>query len=159
DSTVLDRPLAELLKIAAGDSVITSILRSGGLRIAPLPDAMLRDGDIVLIEGSHEALDRLVGQAKLGLGDSRRPTKDQGRDMEAMAIEAVIGESSSLIGWSAQRLLLYDRLNVNLLAVSRKGERLDQRLGAITLRLGDVVVLQGNQNALPEFLREFGLLP
>jgi di/tricarboxylate transporter len=100
-----------------------------------------------------------VAQAKLSLGDSRRPTKEQGSDIEIMATEAVVGESSSLIGWSAQRLLLYDRFNVNLLAVSRKGERLDQRLGAITLRLGDVVVLQGNQKALPEFLREFGLLP
>lgn len=76
-----------------------------------------------------------------------------------MAIEAVIGESSSLIGWSAKHLLLRDRFNVNLLAVSRKGERLDQRLGSVTLRLGDVVVLQGNPSAMPEFLRDFGLLP
>ena len=159
DSAVVDRPLAELLKIAAGDSAITSILRAGGLRIAPLPDAILRAGDIVLIEGSHEALDRLVAQAKLSLGDSRRPTKEQDGSMEVMATEAVVGESSSLIGWSAQRLALYERFNVNLLAVSRKGERLDQRLGAVTLRLGDVVVLQGNSKALPEFLREFGLLP
>ncbi len=159
DSTVVDKPLAELLKIAAGDTVITSILRAEGLRIAPLPDAVLRVDDILLIEGSQDALDRLVAQSKLSLGDERKPPKQNGAGSEMTAIEAVIGESSSLIGWSAQRLLLYERFNVNLLAVSRKGERLDQRLGAITLRLGDVVVLQGNKNTLPEFLREFSLLP
>lgn len=159
DSTVVDKSLGELLKIAAGDTVITSILRSEGLRIAPLPDAVLRVDDILLIEGSQDALDRLVAQSKLSLGDNRKPAKQNGAGSEMTAIEAVIGESSSLIGWSAQRLLLYDRFNVNLLAVSRKGERLDQRLGSITLRLGDIVLLQGNKNTLPEFLREFSLLP
>ncbi len=159
DSTVADRPLADLLKIAAGDSVITSILRAGGLRLAPLPDVVLHVGDIVLIEGTPEALDRLVAQASLNIGDDRQSAKKDSSDREAIAIEAVIGESSNLIGWSAQRLLLYDRFNVSLLAVSRKGERLDQRLGSITLRLGDVLVLRGSREALPDFLREFDLLP
>jgi di/tricarboxylate transporter len=159
DSTVVGKPLADLLKISAGDALITSILRSGRLRIAPFPDAVLRVGDILLLEGDHEALDRLVAQAKLSLSDNRNLVGEGEAGVEATAIEAVIGENSSLIGWSAQRLLLYDRFNVNLLAVSRKGQRLEQRLGTITLRLGDIVVLQGNQHSLPEFLREFGLLP
>ena len=32
-------------------------------------------------------------------------------------------------------------------------------MGAVTLRLGDVVVLQGSEASLPQFLRDFGLLP
>jgi len=158
-STIVDKTVADLLKIAAGDAVITSILRSDTLRITPFPDAVLRVGDILLIEGDHEALDRLVAQAKLSISGGRKVAEPHAAGVEATAIEAVIGESSSLIGWSAKRLLLYDRFNVNLLAVSRKGERLDQRLGTITLRLGDIIVLQGSQAVLPEFLREFGLLP
>jgi di/tricarboxylate transporter len=155
DSTVADKPLANLLKVSAGEAVITSILRGAGLRIAPLPDAVLKVGDILLIEGSPEALDRLVAQAKLKLGDERTPDSTA----ETVAVEAVITERSSLIGWSAKHLLLYDRFNINLLAVSRSGERLNQRLGAITLRFGDVVVIQGERNALPQFLRDFALLP
>src|SRR3546814_8011689 len=86
----------------------------------------------------------------LSLTDERKVAKDGEAGVETTAIEAIVGDSSSLIGWSAQRLLLYERFNVNLLAVSRKGERLDQRLGAIPLRLGNIVVLQGKQNELPE---------
>jgi di/tricarboxylate transporter len=159
ESTVVDKPLAGLLNITDGEAVITSILRSGGLRIAPLPDAVLKAGDIVLIEGSPDALDRLVGRAKLKVGGDRNAADDIISNAETVAVEAVVTESSSLIGWSAQHLLLYDRFNVNLLAVSRKGERLDQRLGTITLRFGDVVVLRGDRNALPQFLRDFSLLP
>ncbi|MGO4833063.1 SLC13 family permease, partial [Rhizobiaceae sp. 2RAB30] len=158
-STVVGKTVAELLKIAGGEAVITTILRSETVRITPFPDAVLQVGDILLIEGDHEALDRLVAQAKLSISGGRDLAEQGKAGFEPVAIEAVIGESSSLIGWSAKHLLLRDRFNVNLLAVSRKGERLDQRLGSVTLRLGDVVVLQGNPTAMPEFLRDFGLLP
>ncbi len=159
-STVLGKTVGELLKMSDGSAIVTSIVRSRDIRITPLPDAVLREGDILLMEGAPEALDRLVAQAKLSLTDQRKPAASkQGAAEEVDAIEAVIGEHSILIGWSAQRLALYDRFNVNLLAVSRKGERLTQRLGAITLRLGDVIVLQGNRQALPEILRDLGLLP
>jgi di/tricarboxylate transporter len=158
DSTIADKTLSDLLKVAAGEVVITSILR-GTVRLVPFPDATLRVGDILLIEGDPQALDRLVAKAKLSLSDNRDIAKDEKRGVETAAIEAVIGETSSMIGWSAKNLLLHDRFNVNLLAVSRKGQRLDQRLGTVTLRLGDIVVIQGNQNTLPEFLRDFGLLP
>lgn len=158
NSSVVDQPVAALLKIAASEVVITSILRSGNVRISPLPDSILRAGDTLLLEGDHQALDRLVAQARLSLSDGRELSAQDSK-IEATAIEAVIGENSSLIGWSAQRLFLFDRFNVNLLAVSRKGQSVKERLGTITLRLGDVVVLQGNQNTMPGFLREFGLLP
>jgi di/tricarboxylate transporter len=159
-STVLGKTVGELLKMSDGSAIVTSIVRSRNIRITPLPDAVLREGDILLMEGAPEALDRLVAQAKLSLTDKRKPAASkQGTVEEVDAIEAVIGEHSILIGWSAQRLALYDRFNVNLLAVSRKGERLTERLGAITLRLGDVIVLQGNRRALPEILRDLGLLP
>jgi di/tricarboxylate transporter len=158
-SAVLGKTVGELLNMSDGSAIVTSIVRSRDVRITPLPDAVLREGDILLMEGAPEALDRLVAQAKLSLTDERKPASKEGAAEEVDAIEAVIGEHSSLIGWSAQRLALYDRFNVNLLAVSRKGERLTQRLGAITLRLGDVIVLQGNRRHLPEILRDLGLLP
>jgi di/tricarboxylate transporter len=157
DSAINGRTVADLLKYAGNEVVVTSILRSRALRITPLPDAVLRAGDIVLIEGPPEALDRVVAQAKLSVTGSRSAAG--GGSESSTAIEAVIGEHSSLIGWSAQQLALYDRFNVNLLAVSRKGERISERLGAVRLRLGDVLVLQGNPQRLPDILRELGALP
>lgn len=158
DSTVLGKTVADLGKMADGDAMVTSILRAKGLRIAPLPDAVLRRDDILLIEGDPAALDKLVAQGKLSLSDDRMPAGDDAAT-EVEAIEAVIGENSILIGLSAQRLALYHRFNVNLLAVSRKGKRFTERLGAVALRLGDVIVLQGDRNRMPEVLREFGSLP
>lgn len=154
-SNAIGKTVGDLLALVQGDVIVTLVLRSESLRLTPLPDVHLREGDILIIEGSHEALDRLAAQAKLSLTDDR--AADEGGDIEA--IEAVIAENSPLIGWSAQRLALYDRFKVNLLAVSRQGERQTERLGQVTLRLGDVIVLQGDRDALPETLREIGCLP
>src|SRR5262249_26480760 len=73
--------------------------------------------------------------------------------------EAVIGANSSLIGWSAQELALHDRFDINLLAVSRKGERIERRPGQVVLRLGDVVLLHGDLARLPPLLRDLNILP
>jgi len=156
DSAMHGKAVSELLRIAEGDAVVTSIMRAR-LRIAPLPDTVFKDGDIVLLEGDPEALGRVVSHAKLDLTGDRNPAGTNAA--EAEAIEAVIGDHSPLIGWSAKRFALYERFNVNLLAVSRKGERFTERLGEIQLRLGDVIVLQGNRASMPEVLREFGCLP
>ena len=37
ESTVVGKTVADLLKIAGGDTLITSIMRSDSLRITPLP--------------------------------------------------------------------------------------------------------------------------
>jgi di/tricarboxylate transporter len=156
-STIVGKTVADLLKIAGAEIAVTSIIRSDSLRITPFPDAVLHVGDTLLVEGDHESLDSMVAQTKLSVSGDRKVA--EGGGVETIAIEAVIGESSSLIGWSAQDLLLYDRFNINLLAVSRTNERLDQKVGSIRLRVGDVVVLQGSEINLPQFLRDFGLLP
>ncbi|TIV01825.1 MAG: SLC13 family permease, partial [Mesorhizobium sp.] len=157
DSTVLGKTVADVMKLAGGDAVVTSILRNRTMRMTPLPDAVLKVNDILLLEGDPAALDRLVSQGKLSVTGDR--VNEEVTTSEMVAIEAVIGESSPLIGWTAQRLALYDRFNVNLLAVSRRGQRLDRRLAKVELRLGDVVVLQGNATTMPETLRGLGCLP
>jgi di/tricarboxylate transporter len=156
DSAVLGKPLSELLALASGEAVVTSIIRGKNRRITPLPDAVLREGDVLLIEGDHGALDRLVAQARLSVTGGRKPSE---KAEAPMAIEGVIGADSSLIGWSAEGLGLFDRFGVNLLAVSRRGTRLRERLSSVALRLGDVVVLQGSPASLPSVLRDLGVLP
>jgi di/tricarboxylate transporter len=159
NSGLVGKTVGELLRLSEGTVRVLSILRADGLRIAPLPDGALHDGDVLLLEGDHGQLDRLVALAKLSVTSERRSPGGNPEGGESEAIEAVIGESSPLIGQSAKRIWLYDTYGVNLLAVSRKGERLQERLGEVRLRLGDVVVLQGKRQALPQALRALGCLP
>ncbi|AHK44694.1 MULTISPECIES: SLC13 family permease [Ensifer] len=155
---MIGKSLSQLVKIADGGAVVTAMFRRG-LHVAPLPDVKLEADDILLLEGGPDALDRIVSQAKLKISGDRSPSSSEKTGAEIEAVEAVIGGGSPLEGMTAQRLALFSNHNINLLAVSRQGERLKQRLGNIRLRAGDIVVLQGARRELPSFLQDFGCLP
>ncbi|OOG65825.1 SLC13 family permease [Sinorhizobium sp. A49] len=157
-SPVIGKSLSHLVKIGDGGAVVTAVFRRG-LHVAPLPDIKLEAEDVLLLEGGPDALDRIVSQARLKISGDRSPSSSEKAGAEIEAVEAVIGSGSPLVGMSAQRLALFNNHNVNLLAVSRQGERLKQRLGSIRLRAGDIVVLQGSRRELPSFLQDFGCLP
>ena len=99
-----------------------------------------------------------MSSAKLQLSGKPLKGKGQQRD-DLVSIEAIISRESPLSGLSARELALSYTRGVNLLAVSRRGQRLSERLRDLTLMAGDVIVLQGNRNALPGVMQDFALLP
>jgi di/tricarboxylate transporter len=154
DSAIRGKTVADLLKLAKGSVTVASILR-GGVSLTLLPDATLKEGDRLLIEGDPAALDSLIAQAKLSFASQRRTP--EGRSVDA--VEAVVGAGSSLIGWSAESLDLFDHLDINLLAISRKSHRLSAPPSTIPLELGDIIIVQGDRESLPSLLRDLGCLP
>jgi di/tricarboxylate transporter len=159
NSPMIGKTVSDLAKLCDSEVLVTGVVRNQTEHTMPLPDAVLRKGDIVLLEGDPAALERAVARAHLELeGDDRR-TQGRGADEEIGGIEAVVGPTSMLIGQTAKRMALHERFNINLLAVSRSGERFTERLRDITLQTGDVVVLKGDLTRLPDKLKELGCLP
>lgn len=156
-STVLEKALSELLKLGDGEVISNAVLR-GTSRMAPFPDLKLRENDIVLLEGPSKALDRIVSGAKLQL--SGKPLMENGKDQaDVISIEAIISQESPLKGLSAKELALSYTRGVNLLAISRHGERVKERLSTLTLMAGDVIVLQGSRKNMPGIMQDFSLFP
>jgi len=144
---------------------ITQILRAG-LRSAPVAKTVLREDDTLILGGEPDALERVIASDRLAYeGEEREKAKERrekengSATSEVGVIEAVVNLGSRLEGQSAGRLLLQHRFGVNLVAISRRGERLSRRLANTTLRAGDVVVLQGVLDTMPDKLRELGCLP
>ncbi|WP_037078160.1 SLC13 family permease [Neorhizobium vignae] len=157
DSTLLEKSIGDLLKLGDGEVLATAVLR-GTARMSPFPDLVLREGDAVLLEGPSVALDRIVSGGKLKL--SGKPLRENGQaQADVISVEAIITQESPLKGLSAKELALSYTRGINLLAISRRGERLKQRLGELTLMAGDVLVLQGSRKNLPAVLQDFSLLP
>ncbi|WP_438751013.1 SLC13 family permease [Pararhizobium sp. O133] len=155
-STAVGQSIAWLQKPAQGDAMVTAIISDNGTRRTPLPDTILKDGDVLIIEGEQGALDKIVSEGKLQLSD-RKHAKDAVKDVSS--VEAIVGEHSRLIGLSAKDLSLFENTGLNLLAVSRRDKRFVERLGEIKIRNGDVLVLQGDLQRLPDMLREWDCLP
>ncbi|MBA4335068.1 MAG: SLC13 family permease [Methylobacterium sp.] len=158
-SALAGKTVAELKALGGGELQIVAILRDERRLQAPLPDASLKAGDTLLLRGDAAVLERVVAEGGLDLDGQHRPIeKEDALDPDQVS-EAIIGPDSVLIGQSAGDIGLHARFGVNMIAISRSGERFTQRLRDIRLRAGDIVVIQGDEKQLPEKLMELGLLP
>ncbi len=156
------KTIGQLEKLSGQDVEVLMVVRKGGRRHAPTDKTELRAGDVLLLEGEPEALERIVVDAKLQLAtaSSRKSKKETDTPADDMGVmEAVITDGSQLAGSNAQQAKLYHKHGMTLIAVSRAGSRVTSQLRSARLRAGDVVVLRGNLNEMPESLGELGLLP
>jgi di/tricarboxylate transporter len=152
-SPIVGKTVSELHSFAGGNAMLISIVGANGGKRVPLPDAALQAGDKLILQGSPEALDSIVEQAGLTLSD-RVPSSG-----ELVAVEAIVGPNSELVGVTAREYALFERTGINLLAVSRRDKRFSERLGHIRLEAGDVVLLQGGEDDIGEKLRALDCLP
>jgi len=158
NSPAVGKTVGELEAMAEGVEVFM-LVRGRSRRFAPTDGTEVKAGDILLIEGEPDALDRLVDKARLKLA---REESEQAADTptdEIGVTEAVLGEDSPLVGRTAAQEKLDQRHGVHLLAVSRRGKRITQRMRAVRLEKGDVIVLRGHLPTLPETLGELRCLP
>ncbi len=76
-----------------------------------------------------------------------------------MLMELVVRTESALLGRSASDIQLRTRYGLNLLALSREGARARARLRTMKIRAGDLLLMQGAEEALAEFAADHGCIP
>ena len=188
DSKYAGRTLHDLIA-AGGDEVdvmVTGLVRAGKYHRMPSTYEVLRDDDILLVEADSDSLKRFLDVTHLRLAaeaDSKAEAREKAeqdkqlkrngepdkqpeaadskadRNAERALAEAIVTASSSLIGTSASGLALRERHGVNILAVARQGQRLQQRLGKIRFAAGDILLLQAREDQLQSTLNSLGCLP
>lgn len=119
----------------------------------------IRAGDILIVEAGREDLDKFASDFRLRIvgaeSDKRQP-----RDVKEMStMEVVVAPTSALVGREAETLRIRSRYGVNLLGVSRRGEQIKGRIRSFRLSAGDVMLLEGEPDAVAETVTRLGLLP
>ena len=142
-----------------GEVEITGIMRGDARARTEMRGTVIQAGDILLLKGDPDQLERAIATMELELDGQERTAITETREEDIGVIEAVITTNSPLVGRTAGGMLLHERHGVNLLAISRADERLTKGLGDTRLRAGDVIVIQGPLDILPERLPELGCLP
>jgi di/tricarboxylate transporter len=151
--------VGELQDLAGGQVKVTAIIRNDERNTKVAKDATIRPGDKVLLEGEQHALTEAIANTRLKLDRADRPVTTQEPSEEVLTSEAVVTAASSLNGRSASELDLQARFGANLIAISRGGARITDRIRRTRLRTGDVLVLQAGAKALPHIISDLGLLP
>ena len=151
--------IAELEALGQEDVSVVALVRGRDRILAPSGFLKLQADDILVLESDADALKSLTEKAGLTLVGAAGLSAENLRSERVGLVEAVIIPGSSMEGRTARSLRLHTRHGVNLLAVSRQGEPIQERLGQVRFMAGDVLLLQGEVEALPDSLAQLGCLP
>ncbi|MBI1250424.1 MAG: SLC13 family permease [Alphaproteobacteria bacterium] len=132
---------------------VHAIDRQGMVFAAPGDWRPLRTGDIVQLEGRAPLV-----QAALETHDLELVGGAEDDLLEAALFECVVQERTPLVLAPDARARL-SRAGAALVAVSRGGRAIVERLDSIRLQAGDVVLLQAQESAKPDIIERFALLP
>ncbi len=158
ESPLIGQTVSDLHALADNRVMLTTLIRDGFRRDAPPGTMPLRAGDLLILEGDPEELEGLVARARLALV-GEKPMAEEVPEEEKTVVEGVITGDSPLIGATPRSAALAERFGISLLAVSRRGERITERLKGLDLRAGDVTILKGEASRLPDTLSALRILP
>ena len=160
DSPIIGKTIADIESGIEGDFAICALIRNRYRQHAPSGTTVIQKRDILVVESDPVILKKLLDDAKLALMGSEEIDDETPLNADNIGVvEAVIMNDSEMINATPKSLALRTRFGVNLLAARQTGARANTRMRDINLQAGDVVVLQGNLDAMPQTLRELGCLP
>jgi di/tricarboxylate transporter len=139
--------------------VIVALIRGERRLTGDILHRVLKEGDILLLKGDPEPMTRVVGSAGLKFVGDERPKSEDLHSEEVALVEVVVAAGSPIEGRAPRHMRLRDRYGVNLLAVSRQGASYKGRIGNVRFRVGDVLLLQGDAERMPEVTGILGCLP
>ena len=158
-SAYVGKRIVELETLAQGDIAVVALIRRQDRILAPSGFLRLQPDDILVIEADTATINRLVEVAGLTLvGAAPTPVDELGSERVGV-LEAVVMPGSRLDGRTARALRLHSRYGVNLLGVARQGQAIAERLGRVRFQAGDVLLLQGEREEMPDSLAALGCLP
>lgn len=175
DSPWAGQSISEVETAIEGDFTIVGILHENERTLIPSGKTVIAVGDTLLIETDPVTLKEITDKAKITLAGSKEIEGLKLTSDEIGVTEAVITAESIMARTTPRRLQLRSRFGVNLLAVRqaaragnagfgwakrflKTGDR-PKRLSERVLQEGDVVVLQGKLDSMPETLADLGCLP
>ena len=113
-----------------------------------------------MIEAAPEAIDKAIGALDLKYVRHRpRTTSSRTRSEDLGLTEVVVPQGARIEHRSAMDLQLLARHDVTLLGVSREGSPFRERVRKLAIQAGDVLLLLGPAERLPEVVSWLGCLP
>jgi di/tricarboxylate transporter len=159
ESPSVGKTVRDLEALGDGGVTVAAIIREGYRRYIPAGYWPLFGDDILVLEADTHALSRLVDDAGLELIHGKQLERDNAHQVDLAVVEAVVTANSLMIGSTLEQLALRERYGLNLLAISRSGSRIAQRLRRVRFQEGDLLVLQGRAERVNDRLAALGCLP
>ena len=119
---------------------VLQILR-GEDTLRPTPETILREGDVLRIQGDLRTINELKGRAGVTFGMSVKWRDEHLQSTDTRLVEAVVGPSSPLAGKSLTESRLRENYGASVLAIRQHGTLRHGQFENITLMPGDALLI------------------
>ena len=119
---------------------VLQILR-GEDTLRPTPQTILREGDVLRIQGNLRTINELKGRAGVTFGMSMKWRDEHLQSTDTRLVEAVVGPSSPLAGKSLAESRLRANYGASVLAIRHHGTLRHSQFENITLMPGDALLI------------------
>jgi di/tricarboxylate transporter len=159
ESPLVGRTLADANLSESLDLTVVGIIRGVKGRIAPHADERIEAGDLLLVQGQAEDILRVKGEAGIEIRPDFALREEQHLEAGGVELfEVLVLRGSELNGRTLRGLNFRERYDLTVLAVNRHGVALLTKLSSVTLRFGDVLLVQGTRERVERLNTEGAVL-
>ena len=159
DCSFIGMTLGEVEKETGEKMMIFGFIKKDGKVVTPNRNNLVRADSRYLVKVDPVDLKAIMDQSGLRLEKELRARIDNIEGEDVNFTEVVVTPNSQLVGRSRSFLRSRTSNTVVLMAVARQGQPIRKRLGDVVFRVGDVLLLQGDQNHIEEHSLSLHLLP
>lgn len=135
------------------DLTVLSIVRNKH-KLDPSHDTIIQGGDILLVEGAHSEVMKVKDTAGIEIRPDLKHSDPNLATEDSLLVEAIVVPNSPLIGRTLRGVHFRERFGVQVLGLNRHGKNVLNKLSHITLRVGDVFLIQGSKTRMASLQEE-----
>lgn len=125
------------------DIKVLRVVREKRRYFSPRADLMLEAGDVLLVEGERDEILKVKDINGIDIKADVKLSDPEVQEDDLRLVEVILMPRSPLIGRTLKGFRFRERYGLQVLAVNRHGETLRRKISQIPLRLGDVLLVQG----------------
>jgi di/tricarboxylate transporter len=148
-SPLAGKALAESGLGADLDLNVLRIVRHGDQYLMPRSNMTLQAGDVLLVEGPREEILKVKDTAGIEIKADVKLSDPNLRTEDMALVEALVVPASPLVGRTLRGVRFRERYGLQVLGLNRHGKNVLNKLSRISLRVGDVLLLQGRKSNIP----------
>ncbi len=161
DSVLADKTIGQSKIFRSLGVTILSVHREGYPPLLPRQSVLLRAKDKLLVEGDIQKLTEMMGRFGLAYTeeDKAQRAAPAAGDVQLDLHEVLLTSRSPLAYRTPAEAYLRNNYRISLIAITRLGETIRERLSEVRLKPGDLLLVQfvgAMDNAM---LEQFGLVP
>jgi di/tricarboxylate transporter len=158
DSPLVGKTLSEANVGQELDLTVVGILRGKQGRIAPSSNERVEAEDLLLVQGRVEDILRVKTEAGIEIRADFKLSDSVLESSEVELFEAMVLRGSDFVGRTLKGLKFRQRYGLTVLAINRHGVALLSKISTISLRFGDVLLVQGKRERIEQLTLDGQLL-